>query len=307
LSFPLVLRGDGFQHAHRGRADGDDAASGIFCVVHRANGFFANFKPLLRAFCGRRAFRFSPAKSAGADVQRDEADFHAARADLFQNSGVKCKPAVGAATEPSVWRKRFDNVPCLPAVGCRVGCKAASGISPSRSKSADIRRAGKLQTRDDLRNWLRTVAEIVTGLPSAVAKMDLSSEGAPFAGTHHRPPVVGGVFFEQQNLKLSAGFGVDAAQSPESRANCSAPARRPRAKIPASREPPVFDAVFAFRCKTRRRDSSRLGAGCCAINSGGSSKSKSAVRIARVSSLSKFQAVVRKQVVRGNFRIVNNF
>jgi hypothetical protein len=36
---------------------------------------------------------------------------------------------------------------------------------------------------------------------------------------------------------------------------------------------------FSPRCKTRRRDASRLGAGCCAINSGGSSKSKSAVRI----------------------------
>ena len=79
----------------------------------------------------------------------------------------------------------------------------------------------------------------------------------------------------------------DAAQAGRgSRANCSAPARRRREKIPASRGNLRCSMRPPSRCKTRSRDSSRRGAGCCAINSGGRTKSKSAVRIARVSSFS---------------------
>ena len=47
--------------------------------------------------------RLDRQECAGADMQRHRVNADAARETRFIRSGVKCKPAVGAATEPS-WR-----------------------------------------------------------------------------------------------------------------------------------------------------------------------------------------------------------
>ena len=46
-------------------------------------------------------FGFHRLKRAGADVQRDEAEVTPRARICASNSGVKCRPAVGAATEPA--------------------------------------------------------------------------------------------------------------------------------------------------------------------------------------------------------------
>ncbi len=40
-------------------------------------------------------------EGAGADMQRHEMAFDAERVQRFKQAGVKCRPAVGAATAPS--------------------------------------------------------------------------------------------------------------------------------------------------------------------------------------------------------------
>ena len=43
-------------------------------------------------------------------------------------------------------------------------------------------------------------------------QLNLRSEAGPFAGPDHGPPVVGGVFFEQEQFKLAAGAGIGSVQ-----------------------------------------------------------------------------------------------
>ena len=64
------------------------------------------------------------------------------------------------------------------------------------------------------------------------------------------------------------------------------------------------------RCKTSSRDPSRLDAGCCAINSGGRVKLKSAVRTGRVSSFKPEVSSRQGDNLRPDsedFQTVNNF
>ena len=91
-----------------------------------------------------------------------------------------------------------------------------------------------------------TVAENFRRFPSFIHDFDFRSDLGAFARPQHRPPVVYGILFEQQNFKLSAGFGVDAMQA---RGNH---ARVVQHQYVAGMEKfhkilklPVFDAIFA--------------------------------------------------------------
>ena len=114
-----------------------------------------------------------------------------------------------------------------------------------------------------------------------IVEIDLRSDARVFAGTNHDPPIVRRIFFQQQNFKLAAGFGVHAAQSGGNDARIVQYKHVAVAeKFQKIAEFSMFNAGRSLRFKTNSRDSSRLAAGCCAINSGGRAKSKSAVRIA---------------------------
>ena len=88
--------------------------------------------------CAASVSVFTGSKCAGADVQRDKADFHAACADFFQQfpremqAGRRCgHRTVGRGHKPS------GNVPGLPpSRPAGAGCKVAAGTSPSRSSSS---------------------------------------------------------------------------------------------------------------------------------------------------------------------------
>ena len=113
-----------------------------------------------------------------------------------------------------------------------------------------------------------------------VVQGDLRADAGAFGRPQHRPPVVGDIFLEQQDFKLAAGTGIRAAQPRGNDARVVQDQHVAGAqKFQEIAESPVFDAARSSRCKTSSRDSSRRGAGCCAINSGGNTKSKSAVRI----------------------------
>src|SRR5437899_1330052 len=51
------------------------------------------------------------------------------------------------------------------------------------------------------------------GIAANVGQHNLSSYSSALAGTKHDPPVVGGIFFEQQNLKLSSGISVGSTKA----------------------------------------------------------------------------------------------
>ena len=77
------------------------------------------------------------------------------------------------------------------------------------------------------------------------AKNNLRADAGIFAGTQHHPPIVRRNFFQQQDLKLPAGFGVDTAQSRRNHARIVQRQHVARSqKIQQGGEPPVFDAVF---------------------------------------------------------------
>ena len=84
LTFPLILRGDAFEHAHAGRADGNDALSGFFCFIYGKGRFFTEFKSFRVHLVFRERFSFHRRKCPEADMQGDKANFHAARANFIQ-------------------------------------------------------------------------------------------------------------------------------------------------------------------------------------------------------------------------------
>ena len=75
--FSTILRCDTFQHAHGGRAHGNDAPSGGLRFVHRTRGFFIQGKTfLVHSMRGQHVGR-DRQKCSGANVQRDETNLHA--------------------------------------------------------------------------------------------------------------------------------------------------------------------------------------------------------------------------------------
>ena len=82
-----------------------------------------------------------------------------------------------------------------------------------------------------------------------------------------------------------------------------------RAEIPANRGNRRCSIGFRLPMQNQQARFVAPGAGCCAISSGGRSKSKSAVRIARVSSFKPEVSSRERQFrhVQPEFRIVNNF
>ena len=126
IDFSLILRGDAFQRAHAGCANGDDALSGFFHFIHDPGGFFTNFKPFLVHLVRGKRFRFHRRKCPKADVQGDKADFHAPRANFIKQclrkmqTGGRCGDGTRRIGEHSLVA-----VLCLPPKELRVRCKGA--------------------------------------------------------------------------------------------------------------------------------------------------------------------------------------
>ena len=158
----------------------------------------------------------------------------------------------------------------------------------------DIRRTGKIQA--PMAGIVRFDHCCANGGGGSIGGLanDLRARARAFARPQHRPPVVAPVFFEQQHLKLSAGVRVGPAQPGGNYTGIVEHEHVARAE--KSRQIPelaVRPRLPSARCRTSSRDSSRCGAGCCAINSGGRSKLKSAVRTRPVSGFgTQFQAAV---------------
>ena len=86
-----------------GRADRNDAAAGGARRVEGVGGFGGDLAPFgVHAVLGR-VLGLHRQEGAGADVQRDEWREMPRASSAASSAGVKCRPAVGAATAPS-WR-----------------------------------------------------------------------------------------------------------------------------------------------------------------------------------------------------------
>ncbi len=91
----VLVRG-ALQQAQRRGADGDDAAAG-------ADGGRGLRRDLtaLRVHAVRAGVATHRQEGAGADMQGDGGAAHARGGQRASKAGVKCSPAVGAATAPS--------------------------------------------------------------------------------------------------------------------------------------------------------------------------------------------------------------
>jgi hypothetical protein len=77
-------------------------------------------------------------------------------------------------------------------------------------------------------------------------KNDLGSDAGAFAGAQHHPPVVGRIFFDQQDFKFAAGPGIRAAQPGGNHARLVENEHVARAKKPRQiPELTVFDVAIA--------------------------------------------------------------
>ena len=86
------LTGKGFQHAEGGGADGDHTAARGLGFVDGTGGFLAQLVTLfVHGVCGD-GFRLHRRERSQADVQRQEANLHAARGDFCQQRLGKMQP-----------------------------------------------------------------------------------------------------------------------------------------------------------------------------------------------------------------------
>src|SRR5260370_23200639 len=75
-----------------------------------------------------------------------------------------------------------------------------------------MRRAGETQSAMSLRVCVED-SGVDRGAPTTrFAQHDLGAGPRSFARAEHHPPIVGGIFFEQQNFKLPARPRIDSAE-----------------------------------------------------------------------------------------------
>src|SRR6266576_2159098 len=155
-------------------------------------------------------------ESSQAHVQRDEMHAHAAGANFFQQSfgevetrrwsrdrargsGKHRLIAVSVRFERAVlaprdvgWQRHFTQF-------------TEGGRDFSRFYETQAAVAFVVRRNDDrLRSRKLSVA---------VAKFDLRADTCAFSRAQHHPPIIGAIFFEQQDFKLSTRVGIDAAQT----------------------------------------------------------------------------------------------
>ena len=85
-----------FDRAHRGGADRDAWAGG--CLLERVEGAGGNLIPLVVDIVVEDVVHLDRVEGADADLQGEVVELSAAASRSAMRSGVKCRPAVGAAT-----------------------------------------------------------------------------------------------------------------------------------------------------------------------------------------------------------------
>ncbi len=100
MGLPAARERCGFESAHYGRADGDDAAGTASGGVYGGGGLGRDGVALAVQMHFVDALHAQRREGAEADVESDTGDFDAACSIEASICGVKCSPAVGAATEP---------------------------------------------------------------------------------------------------------------------------------------------------------------------------------------------------------------
>ena len=216
IEFSGVLRGDRFEHADGCGADGDDARAGFFCVIHRTNRFFVQDKTFFMHGVVREIFRLDGLKRAGADVQCYETNFHAARANVIKN--FVCKMQAGGGRGHRAFDPREDRLITFFVFGELAGIFA--GNIWRKGNFANL-----IEHVLDITDAIKPHAAVSFGIllqdsgrerffrrRQAGLKLDFSADARVFAGTHHDPPVVDAVFFEQKHFKFAAGFGIGAVK-----------------------------------------------------------------------------------------------
>ena len=97
---PVLVRRR-FEQPQRCRADRDDAPAGRSRRVEPLCDFAHQCAALGMHLVARRILRLHRQECARPDMQREELARDAGRVEPSISSGVKCRPAVGAATAPS--------------------------------------------------------------------------------------------------------------------------------------------------------------------------------------------------------------
>ena len=107
--FVVPLHGDeravakgGLQRPYCGRPDGDDATARRASLVEQGGGVGGEFAPFSMHGVIAQSLDADRPKRADADVQGHERSRNASLLTARSSSGVKCSPAVGAATAPGL-------------------------------------------------------------------------------------------------------------------------------------------------------------------------------------------------------------
>lgn len=213
---PVILRGDRFQNAHGGGADGNDAATGGFGFVDEPRRFRADFVTLFVHRVAGERFGFDGRERAEADMQGDETNLDAARANFGKKRFGEMQAGSGRGDGT---RRRGINGLITDFVGGEIGgffsfdVRGEGNFAESVERIQNIRHAGEFEASMAFVVDGDNFCVNVGGVAGGIVKNNFRADARAFAGAQHHPPIVDAIFFEQKNFKLAAGAGVDAAQA----------------------------------------------------------------------------------------------
>ena len=282
--FPAIFRRHAFQHAHTGSANGDDAPSRPFGVVHPVRGFPAHHKTLFVHFMRGQGFGLHRQKSAEPHVQGDGADLNATPANLFQHLRSEMQARGRCGHRPGVSGiHRLVTLTVFGVLVITVDIRRQRRFPHFIENVFDVADAIKPQPALSLgmlfqhhRRWIgnATAPDRVGGV-----NPDLRAGARPFGGPQQGQPIIDRFCSSSRRISNLPPVRAlapcnRAGNTRESFNTSTSPARKKSGKS-ANRRCSILPLP---RCRTSSRDASRRGAGRCAINSCGKSKSKSAVR-----------------------------
>ena len=259
------------ERAQAGRADRDDAAAARARALRSPRPSpAATSNHSLCIACSARSLAAHRLERAGADVQRDARRARRrARASARAAAASKCSPAVGAATAPG------------RAANTRLVARSSSRVVGAR----DVRRQRHVAVALEQRERVGRESAAGTATPSAPARPSTSASKASAKRSRAARPsatcsraAAPARRGPARTRSTSASTAPPLALTPNRRALIT------RVSLKTSRSPARSSVGQVAEVRGRRgvgavpssrRDALRSAAGCCAISSGGSSKSKS--------------------------------
>ena len=212
----VVLRGDALEDACGGGADGEDASSGGAGAGDEGGGVGGEFVAFFVHLVLGEGDGLHGRERAEADVEGHEGNVCAGGLDLREDAGREVKS--GGRGGDRAGGLRVDGLVAFAVGGGGVVRRAMDvgwqrGFAKCVKGGGEVFRAGEFEAAVAVGIFFAHDGGEGGGVSLVVGELDRGAGADAFAGAEERPPVVGGDFFGEEQLDLSAGVFFVAAEA----------------------------------------------------------------------------------------------